>query len=433
MPQQPRCTSTSAIPWGPVWGVCGIAAAILFSYATCRPATESLFLEDYGSEFLPWAWFGVAIAVTVVVGIYSRAAKRIGGAPEGEVVPRLFVRSALWSAGIASALLLACQAEVRGASFALYIWKDVHIVVLVEIVWTFANAVFRISTARWVYGLFCACGSLGGVVGNLVGGQVALAFGTMATLWLCVPTLFLLSVLIWRLRGRLATLLLSGAAVAVSNVGVSGAGVSGAEVSGADGKVPMERQRSYVVWMLVMVASVQVAVALVDYRYNAALEQLFVNVDVRTAMNGRVYAWIEGLALTLQLGTGVLLRGMGVSGTLLLMPTIQLLLVGAAMVVPGFAAAAGSKVGIKSLDYSVARAAKEILYIPLDGALRVRGKAWVDMWAYRVSKGGASLLLGGVVLAGAPFLVGPLTLGCIGLWGIAAWVLGRRFRARVLP
>ena len=47
----------------------------------------------------------------------------------------------------------------------------------------------------------------------------------------------------------------------------------------------------------------------------------------------------------------------------------------------------------KALDYSVFKAAKEILYIPLPFAARYRAKEVVDVFGYRLSKGGVSLLI----------------------------------------
>jgi len=47
----------------------------------------------------------------------------------------------------------------------------------------------------------------------------------------------------------------------------------------------------------------------------------------------------------------------------------------------------------KCMDYSLFRAAKEILYIPLPFDSRYRAKELIDVFGYRFSKGGTSLLI----------------------------------------
>ena len=75
-----------------------------------------------------------------------------------------------------------------------------------------------------------------------------------------------------------------------------------------------------------------------------------------------------------------------------------------------------AKVASKALDYSVFRAGKEILYIPLSYDEKTRGKAIVDMLTYRVAKGGASMALAGLELLGGVMLIAGTTLGIIAIW-----------------
>ena len=71
-------------------------------------------------------------------------------------------------------------------------------------------------------------------------------------------------------------------------------------------------------------------------------------------------------------------------------------------IVPKFIAIASGKVASKAFDYSLFRAAKEILYIPLSHAERTQGKAFVDMMAYRMAKGATSVMLLGLIAMGEP-------------------------------
>jgi AAA family ATP:ADP antiporter len=95
--------------------------------------------------------------------------------------------------------------------------------------------------------------------------------------------------------------------------------------------------------------------------------------------------------------------------------------------VPQYAAIAAAKVASKAMDYSLFRAAKEIMYIPLSHAERTQGKAFVDVMSYRMAKGATSLMLLGLIGFGRPELALWLTLGCVGLW---VWITVRLNRSQ---
>jgi len=73
-------------------------------------------------------------------------------------------------------------------------------------------------------------------------------------------------------------------------------------------------------------------------------------------------------------------------------------------------------VASKAFDYSLFRAAKEILYIPLSHAEKTQGKAFVDMMSYRMAKGATSLMLLGLVALGRPEAAMGVTIACILVW-----------------
>jgi ATP/ADP translocase len=118
------------------------------------------------------------------------------------------------------------------------------------------------------------------------------------------------------------------------------------------------------------------------------------------------------------------------SGALASIPTILGLAVGAFVVSPRFLSMAVAKVASKVFDYSLFRASKEILYIPLTWEEKTQGKAVVDILAYRVAKGATSGLLLGLKAAGAGGWVSYVTLGLLGLWLLVVVALSRSWRAR---
>lgn len=365
-----------------------MAFVVLFGYALARPASESLFLEAHGSAALPRAWIAVAIAIVVVVGIYNRlAATR-------EL--RTLMLGAIAASALALLAILALHTTGNWSIFALYVWKDVHVVVLLECLWSFANVVFSTSSARWSYGLFCACGSLGGISGNLAVGALAKRFGTIAPLWLLVLVFgveALLALWLARVSGRPRP-------ATVSSVGFGDA-------------LRLLRSSQYLPHLVLLIGVVQLVVNLIDYQFNAVVEHAYPDVDARTAVIGRIYAIIDGSSLALQLSTGVVLRVIGLRATLVAIPVVLGAALSAFFAAPTFLSVAVLKVSSKVLDYSLFRAAKEMLYIPLRYEDKTRGKALVDMLTYRLAKGGASLVLAATI----PFGAVGLTLGILlGAW-----------------
>ena len=135
-----------AIGWGQLTVLGALGFIILFTYEVARPTVESLFQKVHGSQNEPWAWLGVAIVVTLVVGVYSRAA---GKRSLNELLPRIL----LISAALLTAFLLLNRVNPEVAAYCLYLWKDIYIVVLVELFWSIANSVFPVQSAKWLYGI----------------------------------------------------------------------------------------------------------------------------------------------------------------------------------------------------------------------------------------------------------------------------------------
>ena len=355
-----------------IGGLALIAFALMAGYAIARPAIESLFLQDWGTGALPWAWLGVALGAVLSAAAWSRLSARV------ELAALLGTVGAI-SGLLLAALLFAREAGIREASFLLYIWKDVYIVVLVETFYAFANVVFPLSTARWTYGLFGLVASLGGMIGNFAVGQVAARLGTQRTPWLVLVDLLVAAALGWGLGRRAGVREIERGAPAVRTGLREGLAVVG-------------RSR-YLGWVLALIATVQVCTNLIDFAWSGVVEREIPNLDQRTAVIGQVYGGIDALNILLNLLTGPILRLAGVPATLLGVPLVLAGAVSAAILTPGFLAMAVAKVANKAMDYSLFRSAKEALYLPLSWEEKTQGKAVVDMMTYRVAKGAASALV----------------------------------------
>jgi ATP:ADP antiporter, AAA family len=387
----------------------GVMGALLMStYGVARPAAESLFIGQYGSGALPQVWLAVAAVSLVVVSLYNRVAA------SGSLM-RIYAWVAGGSGALLGGLLLLRDVAPGPATWALYVWKDVYIIVLIEIFWTYANSVFDMKRARTTYGLFLAAGELGSIAGNRGVGWLATntSLGTVGGLWLVVPALAAVAVFAVLLAPRLPV----PARAAKTSDWLEGFRVLASS--------------RFVLLMLLLIGTTQMVITLVDFEFNAVVEQAVPGTDARTDFIGKVYIAVNILSFAMMLASPWILRFAGVGGVLLAVPVILAGAVTGFAVAPVLLMMAAAKVASKAFDYSIFRTAKEMLYIPLGVREKTQGKALVDMLTYRFAKAGASLLLMGVAAAGMAGARLPMTLALLAVWIGLTVVIVRKHRAAV--
>ena len=386
------------------------------SYGLVRPPIESMFLSELGKEQLPSVWISVALAAAVVTVLYSRAAS-------STTLSRVFVGVCIAVALSLLGLLALHRIFPTEATFGLYVWKDVYIVVLVEVFWTTANLLHKTKNATWSYGIFLVGGSLGSIAGEQGASLLAHYLPTEVLVLIALP-LFGLGAL---LGGQLASKV-SSRPEAVSEPSGNGLALSIEKLkSSIASSLQVVLRSRYLVLLIALVGIGQVVITLVDYQFNATVLEAFPNEAARTSALSNVYTTINIAALVLQLLGGVALTLLGVSGVLLLVPLFALFSVAWVAAAPAFLSAALAKIVVKSSDYSLGRTVKEILYIPLSYAEQTQGKAVADIFSYRFAKGGSALIVGALVAA--ENWISIVCLGILVIWIAVAVVIGKRYRS----
>jgi AAA family ATP:ADP antiporter len=394
-------------------GLCALAFTTMLSYAVAGSAAPALFLTRYGAQKLPIVWVLVAAASAVAVGGVNLAGRRLD-------VVQLFVWASVISAGALGLLLLLEGRHVPLVAYGLYVWKDIYIIVLVELFWTFANIAFGVRTATRTYGLFCAAGSMGGIVGSKLVGVLSRSMGTVQVLWLLLPILFVGA---WGCQNLAREVVIPGA----------GRGTPGSDQPQTRGALreglKLLQASPYLLLLMALVAVVQVVITLNEFQFSAAVEATFPDLDARTGAIADIAVIINSISFALQVATSMMLRVVGMPLAMLSIPVLLATSLCLAVARPTFGVIALCQVVGKCMDYSLFRACKEILYIPLSYAEKTQGKAFVDIFVYRVAKGGVGLFLLSLAGLGAHLGVRLATLALCGVWlALAAFIL-RRYRA----
>lgn len=403
----PNTDSPQGLSKGRLLGLGLLAFTVLASYEAARSPVESLFLSAHGPDALPTAWMFVALGAVATVALYARLASRFALMP-------LMAGASVVSMLLLGGLLWARDRQIPGYAYAFYVWKDIYIVVLIETFWSYANSTLDLKAARWLYGALCTIGSLGSLAGGYLVGLLAGSSGSTAALTLTLPILGVTALIALAMH-RFAPTPKAQPDASTPQSFSEGLGVL--------------KRSDYLVLMLLLILTIQLIITFVDYRFNGLINDAYPDENTRTWVISRVYMAVSAGALVLQLSTGFILA-LGFGRVFVGLPVVVGLTVLGLAIHPVFLLAAAAKITGKAFDYSLFRATKEMLYIPLSYAERTQGKAVVDMLTYRVAKGGVALALHGLVAAGLAFTVGWITLGLVAVWGALAVLIIRRWRGR---
>jgi len=368
----------------------GAATLALMGYEMVRSAASSIFLAHYPASRLPVALMLMPVAMIVLTFAVSWLLRRFG--PSASYSITLIV-----SGLVLAAAAFAVRRGITGGAFALYIFGEAYIVLIVEQSWAFINSQFSTDDGKRWNGIIIATTTVGSVIGGLLTGALSVWIGSELVV-ICAAALTAVGAVLSRRAFRLA----------------------GPERTTAD-RQP-ERLTDHFAWdllrsdptlgrlALIVIASQSISV-LFYIAFLSSLQTAIPLQEPRTSFLGFFNGAVNAVAFALQLGLCPwLLRRFQVRHILAAVP----LLYGAAALGGVFAPlllVLGAAYFIsKTVDYSVFRAAKEVLYVPLPFTARYRGKLTIDALIYRSTKGVASALLslGGLAAGVLPLRLYPL-------------------------
>jgi ATP:ADP antiporter, AAA family len=366
------------------------ATMALMGYEMARSAASSIFLAHHSAIRLTEALMLVPLAMVALTLAVSWLLRRVG--PSATYGLTLIVSGLLLAASSYAARL-----SVPGSAFVLYVFVQTYIVLIVEQSWAFINSLFTTDDGKRWNGVIIATTTAGSVTGGLLTGLLSERIGSEQIV-VCAAVLTAAAALFSRRAFRQA----------------------GPERTAAD-RHP-ERFADHFAWdilrsdptlgrlALIVVASQSISV-LFDIAFHRSLQTAMPLQEPRTAFLGYFWGGVNAVAFALQLGLCPrLLRRFQVRGILAAIPLLY-----AAAALAGAVAPFLPVLGIafflsKTVDYSVFRASKEVLYVPLPFTARYRGKLTIDALIYRSTKGVASALLSlaGLVAGVLPLRIYPL-------------------------
>lgn len=390
----------------------GAAFFLLAGYEFIRSATTSLFVADFGIENLPTAVMFVPIGVVFFLYVY------------GLLLDRFKAKQTLFFSTIGSGFLILIgfllhRSGVKLASLLLFIVREAYVVLIIEQYWSYINSMVSANKARRLNGPVCGISSIGAICGGILTSSLATKMGTSHLLLFaaasCIPAA-VMSLMAHRIGGEPR-----GEDHTSNDVSSD---VSGSKKRNWRDVVGLSllRHEPILGWILAIVVATQVVSTMTNFAFQTSVAEVFTDTDARTAYLGGFYAKLNMLALFLQfIAAPLLLAWLRYDWVNVAIPTVQLGTCTWAVVDPSLVSTGAAFMVFKAIDYSVFRAAKEILYIPLSFDARYRSKELIDVFGYRFSKGGASFSVTAAASQGIVFTAG--RYAALALGGVLIWLL----------
>lgn len=339
-----------------------------------KPASRSIFVTALGSDRLPYVWIATALALGLIISLYNRLVARHS---------RLNVVLATCALVILALLgfyPLLGRSEFIPA-FAFYVFVDVMSVMLVEQFWSLTNTVFSTDQGRRWYGIIATGGLLGGVAGGAFSGWLLKAT-QLQTLDLLLVTAVILGLLM------LLNLLMGRLGLYTEHRGVDDSEV----VEGNHWRFIAGHRYLLLIAILLLLA--QLVEPIIEYQFMKIIEADIVEREARTIYLAEFFSLMSVVAIAINLLlTPLIHRWLGALGGLFAQPLAILASTFYFMSNAALNSASMLKIADRGLSYSINRASKELLYIPIEPVLIYKAKAWIDMFGYRLFKVLGSVLI----------------------------------------
>ena len=347
---------------------------IIMALYQLKPASRSLFIESLGAQQLPYIWIATALTMGVFIAFYHRLVERHSRI--NVVLGTCLVVSALL---VIFRILLDYPGPIAAACF--YVFVDILGVVLIEQFWSLTNSIYTTREGKSWYGFV----GTGGLIGGVIGGWVSAMFikhtplQTPDLLLTAAAIIAIIFVLTW-FMGR------AGIFCEVDHV------VRIIEPSSGGWRIL--RHSRYLLLIAAILLLAQLASPIVEYQFLNSVEASYPEREARTAFLSLFFAVLGAVSIAVNMGiTPLVHRALGAIAGLLVQPLMIWIFSWCFFFQSTLFFAGATKISDRAMSYSINRASKELLYVPVDSVLIYQAKAWIDMFGYRLFKVAGSVLI----------------------------------------
>jgi len=346
---------------------------IILALYQLKPASRSLFIESLGAEKLPYIWIATAVTMGIFITYYHRLVARYNRI-------HIVLGTCLTISGllVVFRLLLNHSDPLIAACF--FVFVDILGVVLVEQFWSLTNSIYTTREGKSWYGVV----GTGGLVGGVAGGWAAAMFIKHTPLQ--TPDLLITAAVI--------IIFIFGLTWVMGRIGLYCEVEHLVPVEPISGGWRILRHSRYLLLIAAILLLAQLVSPLVEYQFLNTVETSYPEREARTAFLSLFFSVLGGVSIAINLGiTPLVHRALGPIAGLLLQPLMIWIFSCWFFFQPTLYFCAATKISDRALSYSINRASKELLYVPVDSVLIYQAKAWIDMFGYRLFKVSGSILI----------------------------------------
>ena len=389
---------------------------MMTGYELLRSSSNALLKAAYGAENFVFAMAAIPIFITAVLVFYNKALNRFG------TKTTLFLTIAI--SQICLFVLYLCLLKGYSvASLALYLFREIYIVLFVEQVWSFLNTILEKTTAKKLYGRFLAVTTMGALLGDAIVYSFAGSWGAKHMIGLsCIcflPAMFF-------------AYLAYKKAPAEYQKHTKAKAIKG-EGFGLD----LFAKEPTLVVIILFVFSSQAYGTFMTLNYETSLHQAFPNVNEQAAFAGMIFGGLHIMGLISQIFiVPFVMRNFSSLFVHTATPCVHFVCLFLMLLFPGLKTAMLCFVVFKVFDYSLFKVAKELLYIPLSLEANYRAKEFIDVLGYRCTKGFVSIGLSCCRKMGLSLSIlhyNSFGFAALALWSYATVVFRRQERSRRRP
>ncbi len=346
---------------------------IILALYQLKPASRSLFIESLGAEKLPYIWIATAVTMGAFIAYYHRLVAR-----HNRIHVVLGTCLSISLLLVVFRLLLNDTHPLMAACF--YVFVDILGVVLVEQFWSLTNSIYTTREGKSWYGLV----GTGGLVGGAAGGWAAAMLIKHTPLQ--TPDLLITAAGI--------IMLIFGLTWVMGRIGIYCEIERQAPVETISGGWRILRHSRYLILIAAILLLAQLVSPLVEYQFLNTVEISYPEREARTAFLSLFFSVLGVISIAVNLGiTPLIHRLLGPIAGLLVQPLMIWIFSWWFFFQPTLLLSATTKISDRALSYSINRASKELLYVPVDSVIIYQAKAWIDMFGYRLFKVSGSILI----------------------------------------
>jgi ATP:ADP antiporter, AAA family len=416
-----RSTSRSAAKRAIVlWGAAAFAA-LLASYSMFRPVRDALLLERSPDD-IPWVFTATFVVVIVTSPLWSAVLARW---PRGRVVPLAFHVFA--ASTVVFCVLVYLQVAPATVGSVFYVWLSMFNLFVVSVFWSVLADQMGHITARELYGLIAAGGTIGAFVGPLLTQFLVDQTGVHGILLISGLLLELPVIAMQYLRRAAAELPDDSTAREPDAPSGGGAFTGIAHVARSP-------------YLAAIVGYVLCTASAATFLYLAQADIAKAGLPDRVARTeyfASIDFWTQFVAFVLQtLVVGPALVRFGPGVVLCVLPLVQAIGITAVTLAPSLIVAAIAQVAAKAPTHGLIRPSRELLFTVVSRDDKYRAKHAIDTIGYRLGDLASAWARTGIVkgsaligASAAAVLVG-FTIALAALWLGLAVALGIGFRRR---